>query len=179
MPGPRPRGAVVRALEGVVAAAEWVAVTLLVTMVVVVCLAVLYRYVLDRALVWYDEFASYVLVWLTFVGAVAASWRGRQISFELIQDRVRPGTRRALRLVAELCVLVFHALIVVYGWNLMDRMGEETAVSLLWIKMSWVYAVLPATAALMALVSVYRIFLLLVGAPEPQGGEPWSGSSSE
>lgn len=168
-----------RALERIVAAAEWVAVTLLVAMVVVVSLAVLYRYALDRALVWYDEFASYVLVWLTFVGAVAASWRGRQISFELIQDRVGPAARRALRLLSELCVLAFHALIVVYGWNLMDRMGEETAVSLLWIKMSWVYAVLPASALLMALVSVHRIFSLLVGAPEPEGGEPWSGSSSE
>ncbi len=48
------------------AAAEWLAVALLVAMVVVVLLGVLYRYAIDRSLVWYDEFASYILVWLTF-----------------------------------------------------------------------------------------------------------------
>jgi TRAP-type C4-dicarboxylate transport system permease small subunit len=148
-------------------------------MVVVVTLGVLYRYVLDRSLVWYDEFASYILVWLTFVGAVAASWRGRQISFDLVVERSRPGVAWALRSFAELAVLVFHVLIAVYGWNLMQRMGDETAVSLVSVKMSWVYGVLPVSASLMAVISAYRLFSLASGAKLPEGGEPWTGSSSE
>jgi TRAP-type C4-dicarboxylate transport system permease small subunit len=171
--------AVARLLERVAAAAEWVAVALLVAMVVVVSLGVFYRYVVNAALVWYDEFASYILVWLTFAGAVAASWRGRHIGFDLVVERVRPRVGRALRVAAELCVLTFHGLVVIYGWNLARRMGEETAVSLLWVRMSWVYAVLPATAVLMAIISVHRLYLLLSGAPGRKGGEPWTGSSSE
>jgi TRAP-type C4-dicarboxylate transport system permease small subunit len=174
------RGAFTRALEQIVAAAEWLAVALLVAMVVVVLLGVLYRYALDRSLVWYDEFASYILVWLTFVGAVAASWRGRQISFDLIIERSGPKVARLLRVFAELCVLTFHLLITYYGWNLMDRMGEETAVSILSVKMSWIYGVLPASATLMALISLHRLISLARGdmAP-PEGGVPSTGSSSE
>jgi len=149
-------------------------------MVVVVTLGVLYRYALDRSLVWYDEFASYILVWLTFVGAVAASWRGRQIYFELLIDRARPAVARALRVFSELCVLVFHLLMVAYGWNLMQRMGDETAVSITSIRMSWIYAVLPVSAALMAFVSLHRLFTLATSAAgQPEGGGPWIGSSSE
>ena len=55
---------------------EWWAMLLLVLMVVLVFLGVFFRYVLGASLAWYDEFASYLLVWLTFYGAVAASYRG-------------------------------------------------------------------------------------------------------
>jgi len=54
---------------------EWWAVLLLVLMVVLVSLGVFFRYVLNASLAWYDEFASYLLVWLTFYGAVTASYR--------------------------------------------------------------------------------------------------------
>jgi TRAP-type transport system small permease protein len=155
----------------VVAVSEWFAVALMVAMVATVAMGIFYRYALDSALVWYDEFASYLLVWLTFVGAVAPSWRGRQISFELFVERASPPVARALSVVAELCVLTFHALIAVYGWNLMERMGDETAVSLPWVKMSWVYAALPVAAVLMGVISLHRLFALLSGAaPEPERG---------
>ena len=147
-----------------VAAAEWLAVVLLGAMVATVSFGVFFRYALDSALVWYDEFASYLLVWLTFVGSVAASWRGRQINFELVVERAPPRISRALTVVAELCVLIFHALIAGYGWGLMQRMGDETAVSLPWVTMSWVYAVLPVTAILMGLISLQRILESLGGA---------------
>jgi TRAP-type C4-dicarboxylate transport system permease small subunit len=147
-----------------VAAAEWLAVVLLAAMVATVALGVLYRYALGSALVWYDEFASYLLVWLTFVGSVAASWRGRQISFELVVERAPPRLARAMIVLSELCVLIFHGLIAAYGWSLMQRMGDETAVSLEWVRMSWVYAALPVAAILMALISVQRILALLGGA---------------
>ena len=160
-----------RALAPLVGMAEWLAMALLAAQVVTVTLGVLYRYALDSALVWYDEFASYLLVWLTFVGAVAPSWRDRQINFELLVERAPPRVARALTVIAELCVLTFHGLIAVYGWSLVERMGEETAVSLPWVKMGWVYAALPVSAVLMGLISLQRLFTLLGGAaPEAERG---------
>ena len=73
---------------------EWWATLLLLLMVVLVCLGVFFRYVLDASLAWYDEFASYLLVWLTFYGAVAASYRRRHIGFETFISRLMPVTRK-------------------------------------------------------------------------------------
>ncbi len=159
-----------RALDLLVAATEWLAVALLVAMTVVVVAAVFFRYVLGDSLVWYDEGASFLLVWLTFVGSVAVARRRRHISFELFVERRTPGVRRLLEVAAELCILAFQLVLVIFGWNLVDRMGDETAASLLWVRMGWVYAVLPVTGLLMALVSLHRLADLLRGSPEVTAG---------
>src|SRR5918994_743419 len=87
---------------------EWWAVLLLVLMVVLVCLGVFFRYVLDSSLAWYDEFASYLLVWLTFYGGVAASYHNRHIGFDLVVNRFTPSVGRVAGVVAELFVLGFQ-----------------------------------------------------------------------
>lgn len=155
-------------------------VILLVLMVTVVSLGVFFRYVLEAALVWYDEFASYLLVWLTFYGAVVASYRQRHISFELVVDRFEGGARKTIDIVSECCVLSFQFVLFYYGWQLTQKMGDETAISLVWIKMSWVYSVLPITGGLMLLISLAR--LAEIGFVKEKGtGEQaaWNGSSSE
>jgi TRAP-type C4-dicarboxylate transport system permease small subunit len=159
---------------------EWWAVLLLVLMVVLVSLGVFFRYVVGAALAWYDEFASYLLVWLTFYGAVAASYRNGHIQFGTIVDRLMRNTRRKIEIVAELFVLGFHFVLVYYGWHLMQRMGDETAVSLAWVKMGWIYSVLPITGGIMLLISLQRLLCLVFGKGYQKGAEAaWSGSSSE
>ncbi len=159
---------------------EWWAVCLLVLMVAVVCLGVFFRYVLDSSLAWYDEFASYLLVWLTFYGAVSASYHNRHIQFDTVVDRLMPKTRRKMQIVAELFVLGFQFVLLYYGWLLTRKMGDETAVSLAWIKMGWIYSVLPITGGLMLLISLNRLLHLVSGKVRQKGVEAaWSGSSSE
>jgi TRAP-type C4-dicarboxylate transport system permease small subunit len=159
---------------------EWWAVLLLVLMVVLVSLGVFFRYVLGAALAWYDEFASYLLVWLTFYGAVGASYHHRHISFDTFVDRLMPHTRRKIEVVAELFVLGFQVVLFYYGWLLMQKIGDETAVSLVWVKMGWVYSVLPITGGLMLLISLQRLFHLVMRKGHRKGTEAaWSGSSSE
>jgi TRAP-type C4-dicarboxylate transport system permease small subunit len=141
---------------------------------------VFFRYVLDSSLAWYDEFASYLLVWLTFYGAVPAAYRNRHIQFGTVVDRLMPATRRNLTIVAELFVSGFQFVLLYYGWLLMQKMGDETAVSLVWVKMGWVYSVLPITGGFMLLISVNRLLHLVRGREQQKGAEAaWSGSSSE
>jgi TRAP-type transport system small permease protein len=151
-------------------------VLLLVLMVLVVSLGIFFRYVMNASLSWYDEFASYLLVWLTFYGAVVASYRRRHIGFEIVVDRLLPNTKRIVELAAESCVLGFQIVLFYYGWLLLQKMGDETSVSLVWVKMAWVYSVLPITGALMLAISILRLIRILSG----KGGDgAWIGSSSE
>ena len=169
-----------RILNRFIGVLEWWSMLLLVLMVVLVFLGVFFRYVLGASLAWYDEFASYLLVWLTFYGAVAASYRDRHIGFDLVVNRFMPSTRRMARVVAELFVLVFQVVLFYYGWILTQKMGDESAVSLPWIKMAWVYSVLPIAGGLMLLISLERLGHLLFGNANAKGAEAaWSGSSSE
>jgi TRAP-type C4-dicarboxylate transport system permease small subunit len=167
-------------LGRLVALIEWWAVCLLAGLVVIVCLGVFFRYVLNSSLTWYDEFASYMLVWLTFYGTVVADFRRRHIGFELVVDKLAPPVRRLVDGVAELAVLGFQFVLFYYGWVLMQRMGDESAISLPWVKVSWITSVLPITGGLLLLISVTRMVGILSGRTNQQGGHgTWSGSSSE
>lgn len=159
---------------------EWWAVVLLVGLVVVVCLAVFYRYVLNSSLSWYDEFASYMLVWLTFYGVVVADYQRRQIGFELVVDKLSPGQRRVVDVIAEIAVLGFACVLFYFGWSLTSTMADETAISLPWVKMGWVNSVLPISGALLLLISATRMVGTIIGREDLKGGRAsWSGSSSE
>jgi len=169
-----------RLLGRLVTLIEWWAVCLLAGLVVVVCLGVFFRYVLNSSLTWYDEFASYMLVWLTFYGAVVADYHQRHINFDLLVNKLAPGTRRAVDVVAEFAVLGFQFVLCYYGWILTEKMGDETAISLPWVKVSWINSVLPVTGGLMLVISLTRLISILSGRQNKQGGhEAWSGSSSE
>ena len=152
---------------------------LLVLMVVLVLLGVFFRYVLGASLAWYDEFASYLLVWLTFSGTVVASYRHRHIGFEVVMDRLQPRTRRIVDFVGESFVS-FQGVLFYYGWSLTQKMGDETAVSLVWVKMSWIYSVLPIAGGLMLLISLKRLIdIVSIGEAKRGVDAAWSGSSSE
>jgi TRAP-type C4-dicarboxylate transport system permease small subunit len=167
-------------LGRLVALVEWFAVGLLTALAALVCFGVFFRYVLNSSLVWYDEFASYMLVWLTFYGCVVVDYQRRHIGFDLFVNKMAPGVRRAVDIVGELAVLGFQFVLFYYGWILTERMGDETAISLPWIKVTWISSVLPITGGLLLLISLARLIDLLMGRTNKKGGhEAWSGSSSE
>ena len=130
---------------------------LLVVMVVLVTAGVFYRYALNAALVWYDEFASYLLVWLSFYGAVLATQWGVSIEFDEVVRRLPPGSRRVVEAASGVLTLAFHLMLLVYGVVLMRSMGAETAISLPGVKMAWVYSALPISGALMLAFSLVRL----------------------
>lgn len=167
-------------LGRLVALIEWWAVGLLAGLTVLVCLGVLFRYVLNSSLTWYDEFASYMLVWLTFYGTVVADYRRKHIGFELVVDKLAPLWRKMVDVAAELAVLGFQFVLFYYGWILTERMGDETAISLPWVKVSWISSVLPISGGLLLVISVTRLLGIFFVKTNNRGGhEAWSGSSSE
>lgn len=152
-----------RLYRWLMALAEAWAMVLLIAMVVVVTLGVFYRYVLNASLIWYDEFASYLLVWLTFYGAVVAAYHRKHIAFETLVEGFQPAVRRWVAVGAEACVLVFQGILCYYGWVLMVAVRVETAVSLEWVRMSWVYSVFPISGGLMLLISLVDLARVLRG----------------
>jgi len=168
-------------LGRVVALVEWFAVGLLTGLTVLVCFGVFFRYVLNSSLVWYDEFASYMLVWLTFYGSVVADYHRKHIGFDLLVGKLAPLARRFVDIIGEVAVLGFQFVLCYYGWVLTEKMGDETSISLPWIQVTWITSVLPITGAFLLMISAARLVALLSGkTTQPQGGHgAWSGSSSE
>ncbi len=140
---------------------------LMLVMLGVVLLGVTFRYVLNAALSWYDEFAGYVLVWLTMFGTVVGLAKGKHISFETLMEKLPSGWQRTAEIFSTVCVLSFSLVMLVSGWVLVRSMWGETSVSVPAVEMSWVYSVLPISGALLVLVGIVQLTMLVSGQELP------------
>jgi C4-dicarboxylate transporter DctQ subunit len=138
----------------------------------VVLLGVFYRYVAYQALSWYDEFAGYLLVWVTMYGSAVGLARGKHICFETLVEKLPRGGQRMVEGFGALCVLGFSLVLLVFGWELVREMAEETAVSVPEVKMAWIYSVMPISGGLMILIGVVQIVRLFAGSDDAGAAKP-------
>lgn len=160
MAGARPSW-LTRVSEWLVKALEAYTVVLMALLAIIVLLGVWFRYVVQRALPWYDEFAEFLLVWLTFYGSALAAHRGAHIGFETLTDSLPPAARRAAAIFAEGVVLVVLIALWTYGWSLAQAASFDTAVSIRAVRLSWVYSAIPLSAGLMFLIELRRLTALV------------------
>src|SRR2546422_8828030 len=106
-----------RAMGWLASALEAYVAVLMVSMALVVLLGVWFRYIVQRALPWYDEFAEFLLVWLTFYGSPLAAQRGAHIGFETLTDTLPPVLRRRAAIFAESVVLLVLTALWWCGWS--------------------------------------------------------------
>jgi TRAP-type C4-dicarboxylate transport system permease small subunit len=138
-----------------------VAVSLLLAAMVAICLAeVVLRDVFAGSFSWYDETVGYLLVWLTFLGAVLAQSHDQHIGIGDLVERAPPRLRRTLELTGHLVLAGVHVVLLVYGWQLAARFLGERAITVP-VPMGVVYAVIPLSAALMLLVETACIARLV------------------
>jgi TRAP-type C4-dicarboxylate transport system permease small subunit len=132
---------------------ENVCVLLMIGLAVVVVMAVVYRKA-GSSLVWYDEVAAIMLVWLTYYGAALAALRRAHLGFPtLIEASPRP-LRVAALIVSETLFIGFFLLIAWYGWQVILILGGDTLTSLPWVPVAFSQSVIPIGALLIALAEI-------------------------
>lgn len=123
---------------------------------------VIFRYVFLAPITWYDEFAGYMLVWVTFLGSVVALHRRRHIGFETVVEALPPIWQRAATLLVYLLIIVFQVVLIVYGWRLTFELAGEMAITLP-IPIGFIHVVLPLSGLMMLIICLVHIRALLKG----------------
>ena len=159
---PSPRlSSFIRAIGVLVSALEAYCVILMIGMALIVLAGVWYRYIIQQALPWYDEFAEFLLVWLTFYGSVLASQRNAHIGFETLVEYLPARLQGVVAVAAELIVLLIQVALFYYGVSLARAASFDTALSIRAVRLSWVYSAIPISGALMFLIGLRRLAGLL------------------
>ncbi len=110
---PRPRARLLRQVERVLAlGVEAVAAALMAAEVLLLLTGVFARYVLHSPLVWSDELASFLFLWLAMAGAVIALGRGGHMRLTVVAGLMPPAVRAWADALAALVVGVFVLLIL-------------------------------------------------------------------
>lgn len=134
---------------------EYIVIVLMVAMLLVVVAAVFFRK-FGHSLSWYDEFAGYILVWVTFWGAVIALERKRHIGFETLVELMPIPVQKIVMTVVYSLLIFLNYVLIKYGWELTTQLKGETAVTLP-VPIGYVNMVIPITAVLMLILCLIQM----------------------
>ena len=87
--------------------AEAVGAALVVAEICILFAGVVSRYVFDSPLMWTDELANFLFLWLSMLGTVVALRRGEHMRLTTFVNSLRPQWGRSLGTVGALVVIVF------------------------------------------------------------------------
>jgi TRAP-type C4-dicarboxylate transport system permease small subunit len=117
-----------------------------------------------RSLVWYDEVASILLAWLTFYGSALAAAKRAHIGCPEVVAMLPPRVRLAFRIVAELLVIVFFALIAWVGYSILGVLATDNLVSLPEVSVVYTQSVIPISAVLIVIAEILTMPAVLAEA---------------
>jgi TRAP-type C4-dicarboxylate transport system permease small subunit len=118
------------------------------SMAVIVAVQVFFRYVLNQSLFWSEELARFMLVWLTFLGASVAYYRGVHPGIDMLFTRLSAGWQRVVAVIVHLICIAFFGVMIVYGiqFSYFVRLQISPALYLpKWI----IFAVIPVSGAIL------------------------------
>src|SRR5437868_740123 len=132
------------------------AAMLVVAEIVILFAGVVARYGLRQPLIWSDELASILFLWLAMLGAAVAFRRSEHMRMTAIDASAKPSMRAYLDVVATCAALAFLLLI---AWPAYDCAYEESFITTpaLQIPNIWRAAALPVGICLMALFALLRL----------------------
>ena len=137
-------------------AMEIVAAVLVVAEVVILLMGVVSRFVFDRPLVWSDELASLLFLWLAMVGAAIALNRTAHMQLSTVTAMMPPVWQRRFEALAIGVPLVFLGLLFHPAMDYVEDQGFIETPALGWPGSVRAYAML-AGIGLMLLIAALRL----------------------
>ena len=132
------------------------AAVLVVADIGVLLAGVVARFVLHDPLVWSDELASILFLWLAMFGSVIALRRAEHMRMTAIVARLSPGGRALMEAVATCACLAFLAMVLWPAWQHASDEGDITTPALE-ISNLWREIAMPIGIALMGIFAVLRL----------------------
>src|ERR1700730_14471198 len=147
-------------LDRWVAKAEAVVIVVLVAMLTAVTFAqVCARYVLGDPLIWSEEAARYLFVWVSMIGAALALREGGHFGLDLL-IRPMPQLKPVLGPLVILVMVMFLVILLKTGID-ETRLASMQFAMTFPMRMQWAYLALPVGAGLM----LFHILVQVICAP--------------
>lgn len=132
----------------------------LAAMSAIVFINVALRYLTSESIVWAEEVARYLMIWLTFLGIGPVLRIGGHVAIDNLQDAVPAATARLLRVVIAAIVFGFCVFLIWVGMGFASRTMVQTT-PVLEIPFGYIAAAIPVGGALALwhLAAVVRGFI--------------------
>lgn len=130
------------------------------SMMIVVTAQILMRYVFNHPLLWSEEFARYVYVWLVFIGSAYGVTQEKHVAVTILTDRLPEPVRNALKLVCNLLVIAALLYMLPHSVKYLGRQHGLRS-GCMQLPMSLVFAAVPVGYLLMVIHMALQSALLV------------------
>lgn len=132
----------------------------LATIVALVFINVVMRYVLNSGLTWSEEIAVNLFVWVIFLGAILAGLEGRHIRIDLLTSNLPVFWQKVFFVVSSLCALFALGVLFVGGIGV-TRVAHGNISGATGIPFSYVCVAVIVGAACLAVITVFDVYKML------------------
>jgi TRAP-type C4-dicarboxylate transport system permease small subunit len=129
---------------------------LIAAMVVLIASQVGFRYVLNEPLAWTEEVARHLMVWAGLLGAAVAYRRKGHLGMDILVMHLSRPWRRGVEMILQVLAIGFFGILVIHGIPLVEHTMRQFS-SAIRIPMGYIYASIPAGAALILLFATEGI----------------------
>ncbi len=144
--------------RAVVAANRIVLMIALAAMSVIVFINVALRYLTNDSILWSEEVARYLMVWLTFLGIGLVLRLGGHMAVDSLQEALPQAAARAMRLAVVALLAAFCLFMIWVGIDYVDRTAVQST-PVTEIPFSYIAASIPLGFSLM----LWHLFAMAAG----------------
>jgi TRAP-type C4-dicarboxylate transport system permease small subunit len=127
---------------------------------------VLLRFFFKGYLAWGEEISRYVMIWMTYIGAIWLSKNGKHLSVGIkLQKNFNRKVIAFIDILINLCLMVVALVITYYGTLFVQSTLNYAATSISWLRMGYIFMPMPIAMAFIAYYSVKNMinnFLILI-----------------
>lgn len=145
------------------------------TIVILTLVQVFARYILNSPLLWSEELARLLLVWVVFLGGAVVCWDGRHLNVDTFFSRSSGRVRVAMRALNALIALIFLA---VLAWSSLPLIEIEWIINMGSIPISMSFVRIPALVGGILMI-VYILLRWFYRIPREKKADPGLDHSKE
>ena len=132
---------------------------------------ILVRYLFNKPSTVSEELLTYAFTWMSLLAAAWVFGKREHMRMGFLADKLDKEKKRALDMVIEGIIMVFAAIVLVYGGIQITALTMSQKTASLGIPMGYIYAVVPVCGALILIYGVLNLVDLAVGKNEQESEE--------
>ena len=132
------------------------AVGLFILIFAVVLLQVFMRYALGSPLVWSEELARYLFIWVAFIGWVFATRSGTHIKISAVFDALPKGFQKVVGAFNNSLIFLFNGILAILGFRMVEKSFDIPTVTL-FFTYGFVYVIVPVSCLLIAFYAAINL----------------------
>ncbi len=122
---------------------------------------ILTRYLFNSPSTVSEELLTYSFTWLALIAAALVFGKREHMRMGFLADKLSGSSLRAVCIFSELLVILFAALVMVYGGVSITRLTTTQITASLGIPMSMVYVIVPICGVVTILFAIINIYELI------------------